>query len=148
MAPGAELDILDILPIQLANLTRKLPPGHAARLLQGDSSSMSLDDASYDQVLLFFLLHEQPAAVRRATVAEAVRVLKPGGRMVIVDYHRPAPWHPMRPLMRLVFKRLEPYAMDLWRDGLEDLLPALPQPLRVRKTTVFGGLYQMLVIER
>ncbi len=31
-----------------------------------------------------------PRRVRRNTLAEAMRVVKPGGKIVIVDYHRPA----------------------------------------------------------
>ena len=89
LAPDASLDVVDILPIQLKNLRRKLPADERVALLQGDSSSLACADASYDQVLLFFLLHEQPEHVRRATLAEAMRVVRPGGKIVIVDYHRP-----------------------------------------------------------
>ena len=71
LAPDARLDIVDILPIQLKNLGKKLPPDPRVALLHGDSSSLACPDASYDQVLLFFLLHEQPEAVRRGTLAEA-----------------------------------------------------------------------------
>lgn len=148
LAPDASLDVVDILPIQLANLAGKLPADERVALLQGDSSSLACADASYDQVLLFFLLHEQPETVRRATLAEAMRVVKPGGKVVIVDYHRPAPWHPMRPLMRLVFRRLEPYAMDLWEHGIERFMPASTPPASSQHRTYFGGLYQTLVLTR
>jgi SAM-dependent methyltransferase len=115
---------------------------------QGDSSSLACPDARYDQVLLFFLLHEQPEAVRRGTLAEALRVVKPGGKVVIVDYHRPARWHVMRPLMRLVFRKLEPYAMDLWNHEIQDFIPQGLQPTSMAKRTYFGGLYQKLVLTR
>ena len=146
LAPDARLDVLDILPVQLENLARKLPPDERVALLHGDSSALAGDDARYDQVLLFFLLHEQPEAVRRSTLAEALRVVRPGGKVVIVDYHRPVAWHPLRPLMRLVFSRLEPFAMDLWRHGVEAFLPPAPAPMG--KQTYFGGLYQKLVLTR
>ena len=146
LAPDARLDVLDILPVQLENLARKLPPDERVALLHGDSSALAGDDARYDQVLLFFLLHEQPEAVRRSTLAEALRVVRPGGKVVIVDYHRPAAWHPLRPLMRLVFDRLEPYAMDLWRHGVDAFLPGAP--VHMRKQVYFGGLYQKLVLVR
>jgi len=146
LAPDASLDVLDILPVQLRNLAKKLPADERVALLQGDSASLACPDACYDQVLLFFLLHEQPEAVRRATLAEAMRVVRPGGKVVIVDYHRPAPWHPLRPLMRLVFRHLEPYAMDLWNHDVESFLPW--QPASMDKQTYFGGLYQKLVLVR
>jgi ubiquinone/menaquinone biosynthesis C-methylase UbiE len=148
MAHDARLDVVDILPVQLNNLTRKLPFDERVALLHGDSSALACADASYDQVLLFFLLHEQPEAVRRATLAEALRVVKPGGKIVVVDYHRPSDWHPMRPLMRLVFRKLEPYAIDLWRHEVLDFLPpGVPLASRV-KHTYFGGLYQRLVLTK
>lgn len=148
LSPDARLDVVDILPIQLRNLAGKLQPDARVALLQGDSSVLAMADASYEQVLLFFLLHEQPEPVRRATLAEAMRVLKPGGKLVIVDYHRPSAWHPLRPLMRLVFRRLEPYAMDLWRSDVTAYLPGGLQPAASRKATFFGGLYQKLVLTR
>jgi len=148
LAPDAGLDVLDILPIQLKNLAKKMPPDERVALLQGDSSSLACPDASYDQVLLFFLLHEQPAHVRRATLAEAMRVVKPGGKVVIVDYHRPVPLHPLRLLMTGVFRKLEPYAMDLWEHEVVDFLPPRRRPAALVKQTYFGGLYQRLVLTR
>lgn len=148
LAPDASLDVVDILPIQLRNLRKKLPPDERVVLMQGDSSSLACPDASYDQVLLFFLLHEQPEHVRRATLAQAMRVVKPGGKVIIVDYHRPARWHAMRPLMRLVFRKLEPYAMDLWDSEIEAFMPAGVKPASVNKQTCFGGLYQKLALVR
>ncbi len=145
---GARLDVLDVLPIQLQNLAAKLPADPRVTLLHGDSSKLGCADAHYDQVLLFFLLHEQPAQVRRATLAEALRVVRPGGRVVIVDYHRPAPWHPLRPLMRLVFRHLEPYAIDLWREDLIAFMPTAMTPVVLEHRTYFGGLYQLLVLTR
>jgi ubiquinone/menaquinone biosynthesis C-methylase UbiE len=148
LASDASLDVVDILPIQLRNLARKLPADERLRLLHGDSSALACPDASYDQVLLFFLLHEQPAHVRSATLAQALRVVKPGGKVVIVDYHRPSRWHPMRSLMRLVFAKLEPYAMDLWHHEIAEFLPPHVQPATLSKGTYFGGLYQKLVLIR
>lgn len=148
LAPDAALDVVDILPIQLKNLAGKLPPDPRVGLIHSDSSSLAAPDASYDQVLLFFLLHEQPEAVRRGTLAEAMRVVKPGGKIVIVDYHRPARLHPLRLLMTGVFRRLEPYAMDLWEHEIEAFMPADREPAAVDKRTYYGGLYQKLVLTR
>ena len=145
LAPDARLDVVDVLPIQLRNLAAKLPPDERVALLQGDSSALACPAGSYDQVLLFFLLHEQPEHVRRATLAEALRVVKPGGKVVIIDYHRPSAAHPLRPLMRQVFKHLEPFAMDLWEHDVQEFLPT-GAPAPVSKSTWFGGLYQKLVL--
>jgi ubiquinone/menaquinone biosynthesis C-methylase UbiE len=148
MAPNAHLDVIDILPIQLENLRRKLPSDSRAHLQLADSTQLQAGDGHYDQVLMFFLLHEQPAAVRRASLREAVRVLKPGGRLVIVDYHRPATLHPLRPLLKGIFHWLEPYAQDLWQQTVEDTLPTDIAWRCVEKKLFFGGVYQRLIITR
>lgn len=145
LAEGATLDVVDVLPIQLANLRRKLPAHAAVNLVHRDASDLRFADGTYDRVVLFFLLHEMPLEVRRRTLAEAMRVVKPGGQVVIVDYHRPAPWHPLRPLMRFILRRLEPFAMDLWRHEVAEWLPGRAREA-VRKHTYWGGLYQKLVI--
>lgn len=148
LGADARLDVVDILPIQLQNLATKLAADPRVTLLQGDSAALACADASYDQVVLFFLLHEQPEATRRATLAEAMRVVRPGGRVVVVDYHRPAWWNPIRILMRAVFATLEPYAIDLWRHDVAEFLPAATPPASMTKRTYFGGLYQKLVLTR
>jgi ubiquinone/menaquinone biosynthesis C-methylase UbiE len=147
----SRLEVVDILPVQLDNLHAKLARhGVHERVLltQADASALPHSDASVDRALLFFLLHEQPAAARSATLAEALRVVKPGGRVVIVDYHCPLRWHPLRPLMRAIFARLEPYASDLWAAEVESMLPVGVRPRQAHKRTFFGGLYQALVWTR
>lgn len=144
--PDASLDVVDILPLQLDNLRKKLPQDQRVSAILGDSSSLQMPSASYDRALLFFLLHEQPEDVRRATVSEALRVVKPGGQLVIVDYHRPSKANPLHWPMRGILRTLEPYALDLWQHELEEWLPRERQVARIEKQTMFGGLYQMLRI--
>ena len=146
VAAGAgRLDVVDVLPMQLENLRNKLPSGVPARLLAMDSADLNLPDASYDRALLFFLLHEQPADHRQRTLSEVYRVVRPGGKIVIVDYARPRWWHPLRYLWRPLLAALEPFALDLWRQEITHWLPAAA---RARKQSFFGGLYQKVVIER
>lgn len=147
VAPGGALDVLDVLPVQLDNLARKLPAGAPVNLLHGDSTRLPAPDGSYDRVLVFFLLHEQPEDVRAATLAEALRVLKPGGKLVLVDYHRPRALHPLRGFMHALLARLEPYALDLWRREIADWMPSVAV-VRGGKRLFYGGLYQMLEVTR
>ncbi len=148
MAHDATLGIVDILPIQLENLRQKISPDPRVSFERSDSCALPYASASQDQALLFFLLHEQPQATRRASLSEALRVLKPGGKLVIVDYHKPHAMHPLRPLMRQIFKHLEPFAMDLWQHPMHEYLPLNIKLASIKKTTFFGGLYQLLVLER
>ena len=144
-AGHGRVDVVDVLPIQLANLRNKLPQGAPARLLTMNSAVLMLPAAAYDRALVFFLLHEQPRQVRERTLAEVARVVKPGGKIVIVDYARPRWWNPLRYLWGPVLALLEPFALDLWR---REIAAWLPEACRrgLRKRSYFGGLYQQLVI--
>lgn len=75
-------------------------------------------------------------------------MVKAGGKIVIVDYARPAWWNPVRHAWGPVLSALEPFAHDLWREEIAEWLPErLPaQPLR--RESLFGGLYQKVVITR
>ncbi|MBO0750908.1 MAG: rhodoquinone biosynthesis methyltransferase RquA [Bradyrhizobiaceae bacterium] len=139
---GGTLDVVDVLPIQLRNLHDKLAAAMPVRLLAMDSTRLQLRDAAYDRALVFFLLHEQPEGVRRQTLHEVFRVVKPGGKVVIVDYARPRWWSPLRWLWQPVLAALEPFALDLWRDDVSAWMPAPQDSLTSRR--FFGGLYQMV----
>lgn len=147
VARGGSLDVVDVLPIQLANLRGKLAGDAPVNLIHRDACALGMADGSYERVVLFFLLHEMPLEVRRRTLHEAMRVLKPGGELVIVDYHGPRKWHPWRPLMKLILRTLEPFAMDLWAHEVAEWLPTLAEGA-IRKETYWGGLYQKLVIRK
>jgi ubiquinone/menaquinone biosynthesis C-methylase UbiE len=142
---GGALDVIDILPVQLENLRRKLWPGAPVHTQPMDASALTYADASFDRVALFFLLHEQPPQVRAQTLREALRVLKPGGTLLIVDYARPAKWHPARCLLLPLLNRIEPFAADLWRHEFDQLCPEALAGRNWHKTSYFGGLYQKLV---
>jgi ubiquinone/menaquinone biosynthesis C-methylase UbiE len=53
--------------------------------LVGKGEGLPLPDASQDAVTSIFMFHELPPPVRRAVFAEMARVLKRGGRLVILD---------------------------------------------------------------
>jgi ubiquinone/menaquinone biosynthesis C-methylase UbiE len=146
LALDAHLDVVDVLPVQLDNLARKLPRESRVGLIHGDSAALDVASASYDQVLLFFLLHEQPADVRKRTLAEALRVVKPGGRIVIVDYHGPHVLNPLYWPMVGILRTLEPYALDLWEHEIAEWFPEKNRISALVKKTSFGGLYQLLTI--
>lgn len=146
IAPGGSLDVVDVLPVHLENLRKKLPNVTNVATHLCDSAALHYADGSYDQTVLFFLLHEQPEVVRTRTLSEAMRVTKPGGKIVVVDYHLPHKLHPLRYLFRPVLHLLEPFALDLWERELTAWLPNHVRPEQISKETSFGGLYQKLEI--
>jgi ubiquinone/menaquinone biosynthesis C-methylase UbiE len=51
----------------------------------GNAEAIPAPDASFDAVTSIFAFHELPPPARRNVFAECARVLKPGGRFVLVD---------------------------------------------------------------
>jgi len=147
-AASGRLDIVDVAPVQLENLRVKLPPDAPVRRFLMDSATLGIASGSYDRAILFFLLHEQPEAWRRRTLAEALRVVRPGGRVVIIDYARPRWWNPMRYLFSPILRRLEPFAHDLWNQEIAAWLPEPWASRKIERRSFFGGLYQQVTLER
>jgi len=143
----SRLELVDVAPIQLSNATKKLSAQDNISFHHQDSSCLSFPNDSYDETVIFFLLHEQPEEVRRKTIEEAIRVTRPGGKIIFVDYHGPKRSNPMRYVMKPILSWLEPFAMDLWREELPAFMPESIKPEQLSSEFYFGGLYQKIVLQ-
>jgi ubiquinone/menaquinone biosynthesis C-methylase UbiE len=83
--PEISVTGVDLSPPYLAEARRRLRPFGGAELLQGRAEDLPVADASQDVVTCVYLFHELPAAVRTQVIREFARVLKPGGRAILVD---------------------------------------------------------------
>lgn len=139
------LDVIDVAPLQVEHCRRKLAGRTNVRVRVADAANPG--EGGYDGACCFFLLHEVPDATKRQIVDALLGAVRPGGKVVIVDYHRPARWHPLRPVMSAVFRWLEPFASSLLSCQVADLA-SQPAHFSSRKETRFGALYQKVVLER
>jgi len=144
----SELHIVDIAPVQLQNVKKKIKDHSNVHIHQQDSTCLDFDDGQFDNVIVFFLLHEQPEAVRKKTVEQVLRVVKLGGKVVFVDYHQPHWANPFRYIMIPILRTLEPFALGVWKKEIIDWVPAGLRPKHLGKETLFGGLYQKVVMTR
>lgn len=144
---GAEgaLDVVDVAPIQVANVRRKFADLPHAQARQADLT-LPLDK-TYQGVCCFFLLHEVPEHQRAKIVDNLLAAVEPGGKALFVDYHRPRRWHPLAPVMKLVFRWLEPYAPSLLDVPIESMSPR-SSDFTWQRRTVFGSLYQHVLATR
>lgn len=94
------LDGVDLSPEMLAHArerARRL--GRTVRLQEGDAQRLDFPDASFDTVVSTFSLCAIPDD--RQAVAELVRVLRPGGTLLLADHVVSTAW-PVRVLQRLL----------------------------------------------
>jgi SAM-dependent methyltransferase len=86
--PGAEVEAIDFsVPcLRLAARDAQRAGAGKVHFRQRDATATGYPDASFDLVTSTMLLHELPPKAVERTLAEAARVLKPGGRMVHLDF--------------------------------------------------------------
>jgi ubiquinone/menaquinone biosynthesis C-methylase UbiE len=78
---------LDPDPKALARAERKLRrAGLAVRLERGSAAALGFESESFDCVLSSFMFHHLDAPSQRAMLGEVFRVLKPGGRLELMDF--------------------------------------------------------------
>ncbi len=145
LGPTGRLDVVDLVPLQAALCRRKLRSFRNARVRVADAAEPGGD--IYDVVNCFFLLHEIPDERKHAVVDTLLTRVRPGGRAVFVDYHEPAPRHPLRGVFRRLFDRLEPFAESLWHHEVKEFA-SNAAAFRWEKQTMFGGVYQKTVAHR
>ncbi len=108
--------------------------GLEVRLLQGDSQQLPFPDAVFDHAVLHLILAVVPKPGN--CLAETVRVLKPGGRIVILDkFLKPGQKAPLRRLVNPVSRRLAT-RMDV---VFEEVLSAAPGLVVEQDRPVLAG---------
>lgn len=145
LGPRGRLDVTDVAPLQIENCRRKLSAFVNATASVRDAADHG--GIEYDAVCCFFLLHEMPDHYKRRVVDALLRAVRPGGKVVFVDYNRPHWAHPLKAVMSLVFNRLEPFAKELWDKKISDYASTHEQ-FSWSVQTYFGGLYQKTVARR
>lgn len=63
--------------------------GLTVTFVNGTAGDLPFGDRQFDIVMGTLMLHHLPKPVRSAFAAEARRVLKPGGRLLLIDFGRP-----------------------------------------------------------
>ena len=113
---GYRVTGLDISPRALALAAQRHP---AMTRVEGLAEDPPLADGSFAAIQLSVALHEFPRSDREAVLRSCLRLLQPGGWLVVVDLHPAGPW--LR-LPQQLFCAL--FETDTATAMLEDDLPA------------------------
>jgi SAM-dependent methyltransferase len=137
--------IADIVKNELDHAQTKLPAyAGKVQFLHENAAAMKLADGAVAANVVFFLLHELPHPLKGEVLSEALRVLAPGGKLFLAEFHRPGPWV-LRALSWTYFKVFEPFGLALWdtHDPLKQL--EAMGGLTCERRTVFFGNFQVIV---
>jgi ubiquinone/menaquinone biosynthesis C-methylase UbiE len=94
VGPSGVVHGIDASPAMVARASRKArKTGVDVVFENGVVETLPYSDTRFDAVLSTLMLHHLPRDTRRQCIAEVRRVLKPGGRMLVVDFARPQRKH-------------------------------------------------------
>jgi len=142
---GAErVLIADIISNELLHAKSKLVHfSGKVDFIEENATSMTQDDGVVDCNIIFFLLHELPHDLKGRALSEAGRMLAPGGKLYLAEFHRPELWV-LRVLSWAYFKVFEPLGLALW--DTHDPLDCLESMggWTCERTTYFFGNFQII----
>ena len=142
---GAErVLIADIIQNELLHARSKLPLfADKVDFVEENATAMRLGDGVVDANVMFFLLHELPHDLKGRALDEAGRMLVPGGKLYLAEFHRPRVWV-LRALSWTYFKVFEPLGLALWdtHDPLNYLVNS--GGWTCTRTTYFFGNFQVI----
>ncbi|ALV30926.1 methyltransferase domain-containing protein [Streptomyces sp. CdTB01] len=75
--------------LDYARRKKQHPGGAPCTYREGIAEALDLPDASFDTVVTSLMLHHLPEELRPAALREMHRVLRPGGRLLVVEFRPP-----------------------------------------------------------
>ncbi|TSA10644.1 MAG: methyltransferase domain-containing protein [Betaproteobacteria bacterium] len=136
--------IADIIQNELVHARSKLREyGGKIEYVEDNATSMAQPDGGVAANVMFFLLHELPHDLKGQALNEAGRMLAPGGKLFLAEFHRPQLWV-LRALSWTYFKVFEPLGLALW--DTHDPLNYLERSggWACERTTYFFGNFQII----
>jgi len=142
---GAErVLIADIIHNELVHAKSKLGDfSGKVDFIEDNATAMTQPDETVAANVIFFLLHELPHHLKGQALSEAGRMLAPGGKLFLAEFHRPELWV-LRALSWTYFKVFEPLGLALW--DTHDPLSYLENTgeWKCERTTYFCGNFQII----
>lgn len=154
--PKCELHLLDVADVQIQSTLRKLRVAKGAAAAGVNPARMNAEtlayaDNSFDKVVIFFLLHELPHDARARALDEAMRVLRPNGKLLIAEYGELGTTHLMHrnKFLRNTLEAMEPFLGRFRKENLVEKIRDTASRAGMAVTDVFqlpvfGGFYRVV----
>lgn len=155
----SDLFIADVATTQLSIVQDTLAENPdlencAQHLTRLNAEYLAYKDNCFDTIIIYFLLHELPEQARRRTLEEAMRVLKPGGKLIVTEYAEISGRHYFHRnlLTRWVLGKLEPFLSNFWQQNLHNNLVKCAQIAgkevrNYREQLFFNKFYRVVICE-
>jgi ubiquinone/menaquinone biosynthesis C-methylase UbiE len=143
LPPNVHVTAIDVTPAMLKQLERRAAgTGRSVTARVMDARRLAFPDASFDAVVMHLILAVMPEPGRG--LAEAVRVLKPGGRIAVFDKFLRDEERPSlkRRLLNAIAK---PLFSDLNR-RLGPLIATTPLAIEHDEPAALGGTYRVVTL--
>lgn len=133
--------IIDIIPDVLEYCKEK----HLEQRINFvDANAKTTTKEKYDTIICYMLLHEVPPLTRTKILENIMNSLKPGGKVIFIDYSLPNYYNPLKYFIRAFNRLYQPFAEALWKNNIKDITPNA-ETCSWSKQTYFGGIYQKVV---
>jgi demethylmenaquinone methyltransferase/2-methoxy-6-polyprenyl-1,4-benzoquinol methylase len=137
---------VDLSPDMLAVARKKVVASWVSFQL-ASVDSLPFSDNSFNHVICSYGLHEIPKDIRAAALKEVLRVLKPGGKFLTLDYHLPR-YFPARQAIGAFVRVFEhDIAYKMMRGELAAEVAAAGLNLQEKKTPL-GGMFQIISADK
>ena len=136
--------IADVVENELTHAQSKLAQyGSRVEYIESNATAMNQSDGIAQANVLFFLLHELPHPMKIQALSEAGRLLAPGGKLYLAEFHKPRLWV-LKVLSWTYFKVFEPLGLALW--DTHDPLNCLETMggWKCERNTYFFGNFQVI----
>lgn len=135
---------------KVLDLARRKDGSERVEWVEGLADELPFGDGEVDALVTTLVFHHLPLGIKRAALTEAMRVLRPGGRLVVGDWGRP-----QDPVMSVAFLALQ--CLDGFAntgDNRRGLVPQLItetgfERLRVlRRLRTVAGTFEVMSADR
>jgi ubiquinone/menaquinone biosynthesis C-methylase UbiE len=111
---------LDLSPYMLAVAQTQDVNGEIAEWIHAKAEETGLPDRSFDLVTLQFVIHELPCHATQAVFQEALRLLRPGGYLALVDNNpKSSVIQNLPPALFTLMKSTEPWSDEFYTLDVE-----------------------------